>query len=117
MGTSTSVSGQGTDVTTSLHKRGLPEKYVKLVMAGATFRKDIQTLSGPYPSKVDSIAFVIRHPDDLDADDVPSCSDLRLFSSGGGSEVLEWDTHLGHVRVSKILFDPNCACLTNDRGQ
>ncbi|KAF8078360.1 WD40-repeat-containing domain protein [Lyophyllum atratum] len=57
-----------------------------------------KTLPGPYPSKVDSITFVIRHPDDFDADDVPSCSDLRLFSSGGGSELLEWDMDRACVR-------------------
>ncbi|KAJ7102153.1 WD40-repeat-containing domain protein [Mycena belliarum] len=56
------------------------------------------TLSGPYPSKVDSIVFAIRHPGDIPAESVPSCSDLRLFSSGGGSEVLEWDIDRGCVR-------------------
>ncbi|KAJ7492841.1 WD40-repeat-containing domain protein [Mycena latifolia] len=56
------------------------------------------TLSGPYPSKVDSIAFAIRHPGDIPEDAVPSCSDLRLFSSGGGSELLEWDISRGCVR-------------------
>ncbi|KAJ6604429.1 WD40-repeat-containing domain protein [Mycena vulgaris] len=56
------------------------------------------TLSGPYPSKVDSIAFAIRHPGDIPTDAVPSCSDLRLFSSGGGSELLEWDMARGCVR-------------------
>ncbi|GLB36397.1 putative WD40 repeat-like protein [Lyophyllum shimeji] len=57
-----------------------------------------KTLPGPYPSKVDSITFVIRHPDDLDSDDVPLCSDLRLFSSGGGGELLEWDLDRACVR-------------------
>ncbi|KAF8898365.1 quinon protein alcohol dehydrogenase-like superfamily [Infundibulicybe gibba] len=57
-----------------------------------------KTLSGPYPSKVDSLAFVIRHPDDFGPDDVPTCSDLRLFSSGGGSELLEWDIDASRVR-------------------
>ncbi|KAJ7932627.1 WD40-repeat-containing domain protein [Mycena leptocephala] len=56
------------------------------------------TLAGPYPSKVDSIAFAIRFPDDLTTDTVPSCSELRLFSSGGGSELLEWDMDRGCVR-------------------
>ncbi|KAJ7275263.1 WD40-repeat-containing domain protein [Mycena haematopus] len=56
------------------------------------------TLVGPYPSKVDSIAFAIRHPDDISSEAVPSCSDLRLFSSGGGSELLEWDISRGCVR-------------------
>jgi hypothetical protein len=42
---------------------------------------------------------VIRHPDDFQPDDVPSCSDLRLFSAGGGSELLEWDMDHASVRV------------------
>ncbi|KAJ7786079.1 quinon protein alcohol dehydrogenase-like superfamily [Mycena metata] len=56
------------------------------------------TLAGPYPSKVDSLAFAIRHPGDLTTEAVPSCSELRLFSSGGGSELLEWDMNRGCVR-------------------
>ncbi|KAF7339840.1 WD-REPEATS-REGION domain-containing protein [Mycena venus] len=56
------------------------------------------TLVGPYPSKVDSLAFAIRHPDDVSADSVPLCSELRLFSSGGGSELLEWDMNRACVR-------------------
>lgn len=59
----------------------------------------LETLVGPYPSKVDSLAFAIRHPDDVPTDAVPSCSELRLFSSGGGSELLEWDMNRGCVRV------------------
>ncbi|KXN83554.1 U3 small nucleolar RNA-associated protein 4 [Leucoagaricus sp. SymC.cos] len=58
----------------------------------------MQTMPGPYPSKVDSLTFVIRHPDDFDADDVPSISDLRLFSSGGGSELLEWSLEKSYVK-------------------
>ncbi|KAG6866810.1 hypothetical protein C0991_008746 [Blastosporella zonata] len=57
-----------------------------------------KTLPGPHPSKVDSLAFVIRYPDDFGADHIPSCSDLRLFSSGGGSELLEWDMDRACVR-------------------
>ncbi|KAJ7431800.1 quinon protein alcohol dehydrogenase-like superfamily [Mycena galericulata] len=56
------------------------------------------TLAGPYPSKVDSIVFAIRHPGDVRPDVVPSLSELRLFSSGGGSELLEWDMDRGCVR-------------------
>ncbi|KAJ7071242.1 WD40-repeat-containing domain protein [Mycena amicta] len=56
------------------------------------------TLSGPYPSKVDSLVFAIRHPDIADSDATPLCSDLRLFSSGGGSELLEWDMDRACVR-------------------
>ncbi|XP_006454787.1 hypothetical protein AGABI2DRAFT_198370 [Agaricus bisporus var. bisporus H97] len=57
-----------------------------------------KTMPGPYPSKVDSLTFVIRYPDDLDSDDIPSVSDLRLFSSGGGSELLEWNLDLSCVK-------------------
>lgn len=58
-----------------------------------------QTLSGVHPSKVDSLALTLKHPDDLHEDDIPSLSDLRLFSSGGGSELTEWDMVQGTVRV------------------
>ncbi|KAH6917613.1 U3 small nucleolar RNA-associated protein 4 [Coprinopsis sp. MPI-PUGE-AT-0042] len=57
-----------------------------------------QTMCGPYPSKVDSLAFVIRHPDNFEEDQVPKISDLRLFSSGGGSELIEWDVNSSRIR-------------------
>ncbi|KAK2462076.1 hypothetical protein APHAL10511_006539 [Amanita phalloides] len=57
-----------------------------------------KTLPGLYPSKVDSLAFIIRHPDELGPNVVPSYSDLRLFSSGGGSELVEWDIDRGCIR-------------------
>ncbi|KAI0314976.1 WD40 repeat-like protein [Amylostereum chailletii] len=57
-----------------------------------------KTLSGPIPSKVDSLALAIRSPDDLKAGDIPSFSDLRLFSTGGGSELIEWDIEQAEVR-------------------
>ncbi|KAJ4476737.1 WD40 repeat-like protein [Lentinula aciculospora] len=57
-----------------------------------------KTLPGLYPSKVDSLAFVIREPHTIMEDQVPSTSDLRLFSSGGGSELLEWDTESSTIR-------------------
>ncbi|TFK23110.1 U3 small nucleolar RNA-associated protein 4 [Coprinopsis marcescibilis] len=57
-----------------------------------------QTLSGPYPSKVDSLAFVLRHPDDFEEDHVPKISDLRLFGTGGGSELIEWDIATSRIR-------------------
>ncbi|KAI9460248.1 WD40 repeat-like protein [Lactarius psammicola] len=50
-----------------------------------------KTLSGLIPSKVDSLALTLKHPVDLRGDDIPSISDLRLFSTGGGSELAEWD--------------------------
>ncbi|KAH9947650.1 WD40 repeat-like protein [Amylocystis lapponica] len=50
-----------------------------------------KTLAGPNPSKADSIAFSIRFPDQTAEDEVPSSENLRLFSAGGGSELVEWD--------------------------
>jgi hypothetical protein len=58
-----------------------------------------QTLSGLNPSKVDSLALTLKSSDDLHENDVPSLSDLRLFSSGGGSELTEWDVVHGTIRV------------------
>lgn len=58
-----------------------------------------KTLLGPFPSKVDSLAFTLRDPENLGQDDVPSSSDLRLFSSGGGSDLLEWDIKQGVMLV------------------
>ncbi|KAF5337342.1 hypothetical protein D9611_003236 [Ephemerocybe angulata] len=57
-----------------------------------------QTLPGPYPSKVDALAFTIRYPDEINEDDVPQLSDLRLFSSGGGSELIEWDIQRSRIK-------------------
>ncbi|KAL1740555.1 WD40-repeat-containing domain protein [Schizophyllum fasciatum] len=57
-----------------------------------------KTIVGTYPSKVDSLALVIRHPDLLEDDHVPCISDLRLFSSGGGNELVEWDPNRGCIR-------------------
>jgi len=79
----------GVGCTKGLRQR----KSVKMLLIS------LQTLPGPYPSKVDSLAFVIRHPDDLTEDDIPSQLDLRLFSSGGGSELVEWDLEKSCIRV------------------
>ncbi|KAG1810129.1 WD40 repeat-like protein [Suillus plorans] len=57
-----------------------------------------KTLPGPCPSKVDSLAFTLRYPDIFPSEAIPSCSDLRLFSSGGGSELLEWNISHSCVR-------------------
>ena len=58
-----------------------------------------KTLVGPYPSKVDSLAFTLRDRDALGDDEVPSLSQLRLFSAGGGSDLIEWDIERGCVQV------------------
>ena len=59
-----------------------------------------QTLSGLIPSKVDSLSLTLKHPVDLREDDIPSISDLRLFSTGGGSELIEWDMVHATIRVT-----------------
>ncbi|TRM61425.1 WD40-repeat-containing domain protein [Schizophyllum amplum] len=57
-----------------------------------------KTIAGTYPSKVDALALVIRYPDLLEDDQVSSITDLRLFSSGGGNELVEWDMNRGCIR-------------------
>lgn len=59
-----------------------------------------KTLFGLIPSKVDSLALTLKHPIDLRGDDIPSISDLRLFSTGGGSELVEWDMVHATIRRS-----------------
>jgi len=85
--------------------------FSSALIASLTFAC-LQTLPGPYPSKVDSLAFAIRYPDDLDPEEVPKQSDLRLFSSGGGSELVEWDLERGCIRVRIRTFDPCLEILT-----
>lgn len=81
-----------------------------------------QTLSGPYPSKVDSLALTIRYPDDLSEDQVPTLQALRLFSAGGGSDLAEWDIQSGCIRVSHsssythiCLTETILICIENRR--
>ena len=56
---------------------------------------------------MDSLAFAIRYPDDLGPDDVPTQAQLRLFSSGGGTDLIEWDLNRGCIRVgtSNTIID------------
>ncbi len=70
-----------------------------------------QTLSGLIPSKVDSLALTLKHPVDLRGDDIPSIFDLRLFSTGGGSELAEWDMVHATIRVTWSSWSPR-ALLT-----
>ena len=63
----------------------------------------VQILYGPNPSKVDSLAFSIRHPYLLQTNEVPNLDNLRLFSAGGGSELVEWDLQRGTVMVRFTL--------------
>ena len=66
-------------------------------------------LLGAYVEGED-VRLVIRHPDLLEYDDVPSISDLRLFSSGGGNELVEWDMNRGCIRVRSLYFFPPSPC-------
>ncbi|KAL5534622.1 hypothetical protein ACEPAG_1085 [Sanghuangporus baumii] len=59
-----------------------------------------KVLYGPNPSKVDSIVFILRHPHLLAYNEVPTLADLRLFSSGGGSELVEWNIVSGTILQS-----------------
>ncbi|EIW86524.1 WD40 repeat-like protein [Coniophora puteana RWD-64-598 SS2] len=58
----------------------------------------VKTLVGPCLSKIDSMAFVLRYPDAMSPDASPTWSELRLFSSGGGSELVEWDLQKGCIK-------------------
>ncbi|KAI8995336.1 WD40 repeat-like protein [Trametes punicea] len=57
-----------------------------------------KTLVGPYPSKVESLALTFRSPRRAAQEEVPSWSNLRLFSAGGGSELVEWDIERGCIK-------------------
>ncbi|EMD41715.1 hypothetical protein CERSUDRAFT_146940 [Gelatoporia subvermispora B] len=57
-----------------------------------------KTLPGPQPSKVESLALTVRYPYRLAEDEVPSTSNLRLFSAGGGSDLVEWDIEQSSIK-------------------
>ncbi|TFK57442.1 WD40 repeat-like protein [Heliocybe sulcata] len=70
-----------------------------------------KTLTGPYPSKVDTLAFAMRYPDLLGRDEVPTLEELRLFSAGGGSELVEWDLEKGCVKRTIPSHGGSIWCL------
>ncbi|KAI0343914.1 hypothetical protein BDW22DRAFT_1392002 [Trametopsis cervina] len=70
-----------------------------------------KTISGPYASKVDSLAFTLRNPDGP-SDETPPLSDLRLFSAGGGSELAEWDLDRGCIRSTLPSQGGSIWCIT-----
>ncbi|KAF8592053.1 WD40 repeat-like protein [Ramaria rubella] len=55
-----------------------------------------KVLPGPVPSKVDSLVFTLR-PRTTAVSEKIQLKDLRLFSIGGGSEVLEWNLEGGGI--------------------
>ncbi|KIJ37349.1 hypothetical protein M422DRAFT_260007, partial [Sphaerobolus stellatus SS14] len=57
-------------------------------------------LPGPRPSKIDSLVFASRPSTSFGSNDTQKLSDLRLFSTGGGSEVLEWDLQNGGIKCT-----------------
>ncbi|KAI0651628.1 WD40 repeat-like protein [Trametes meyenii] len=57
-----------------------------------------KTLVGPYPSKVESLALTFRSLRRAVQEEIPSWSNLRLFSAGGGSELVEWDVEKGCIK-------------------
>lgn len=57
----------------------------------------LQVFAAPVPSKVDTIVLTLR---DHHAAAGNSYDSLRLFSMGGGSELLEWDLNKGIVKRS-----------------
>ncbi|KAH9937471.1 WD40-repeat-containing domain protein [Fomitopsis serialis] len=57
-----------------------------------------KTIPGPSPSKVDCLAFTIKNPDQVGEGGVPTLANLRLFSAGGSSELVEWDLERSCIR-------------------
>ena len=74
---------------------------------------------GPVPSTVDSLVFTLKYPYTLAYNQVPALEDLRLFSAGGGSELVEWDLTSGTVLVSffsifyTLLYDELLPLVAN----
>ncbi|KDQ13643.1 hypothetical protein BOTBODRAFT_33349 [Botryobasidium botryosum FD-172 SS1] len=56
-----------------------------------------RTLRAPKPSKIESLVLALRYPESLSQPDVPGYSDLRLFSTSGGSDLFEWDLERGTI--------------------
>ncbi|TFY69046.1 hypothetical protein EVJ58_g640 [Rhodofomes roseus] len=57
-----------------------------------------KTIPGPNPSKVDCLAFTIKNPDQVGDNEAPTLENLRLFSTGGSSELVEWDLERACIR-------------------
>ena len=59
----------------------------------------MKVFAAPNPSKVDSLAFAIRNPYSHPTGSVLALTDLRLFTTSGGKDILEWDIPSGTVKV------------------
>lgn len=55
-------------------------------------------------SKIDALALSIRDPHLVPEDSVPENSNLRLFSTGGSSELVEWNLNSGVILVTVSIF-------------
>ena len=51
---------------------------------------------------MESLALTLSSPRRASGEEVPSWSNLRLFSAGGGSELVEWDIEKGCIQVCSI---------------
>lgn len=92
--------GGGCRCSSSLGIEESARIFTDLLVAHRLICFVFQTLSGLIPSKVDSLALTLKHPVELQGDDIPSIFDLRLFSTGGGSELAEWDMVHATIRVT-----------------
>lgn len=77
---------------------------------------DPQTLPAPMKSKVENLAFSMRNPKRHSVYHPPSLADLRLFSSGGGTDVVEWDVPSGTILVSRTSHIPSGPFIYDYRG-
>jgi hypothetical protein len=60
----------------------------------------MKVFAAPNPSKIDSLAFAIKNPYSHPTGAVPALADLRLFTTSGGKDLLEWDIPSGTIKVS-----------------
>lgn len=63
----------------------------------------VQVLAGPNPSKIDSLVFALKDPFSHPAGTAPGLAHLRLFSTVGGKDLLEWDLLTGTINVSSRI--------------
>ncbi|KAF8306044.1 WD40 repeat-like protein [Clavulina sp. PMI_390] len=66
----------------------------EIASQGWTIRR---VLAGPNPSKVDSLAFALKDPYAHPPGTAPGLAHLRLFSTVGGKDLLEWDLSSGSI--------------------
>jgi U3 small nucleolar RNA-associated protein 4 len=52
---------------------------------------------------VDSLALALLYPERAKPEEVPRYEDMRMFSAGGGTDILEWDLVSGNVKVRESM--------------